>query len=224
MQILCSWVFAVTFTCLKLFLHLGDNKTGLPLSGCSHVCHYSNKAAREMDIFFKLSSSLLAVSLFLSEFQAPVWSGKSIIVVKWALSKHPCGGATPVHALARDWGWLWAPAAPVLQSGCAYTDSRWSLIIWLLYGYTCVQNSAICIQSRLRVHGYSLTELNHCMMFWPVKLFLINATFICPVLINSSQDSIGITKTVLPACYQLQVWILVNSSSNFGAKSWSKTA
>lgn len=66
----------------------------------SNLSYYGNEASGEMDffifLFWRLNRSLLAASPLLSEFQAPVWSGKSIIVIKWALSKHPCGGTTPI--------------------------------------------------------------------------------------------------------------------------------
>lgn len=138
MQILCSWVL-VDLGLLSLAWNCFGisgitTRDTVRLQPCVISATTATKLPEKWIYFFELSSSLLAVSLFLSECQAPARSGKRIIVVKWALSKHPCGGATPVHALARDWGRLWAPAAPVLQSGCAYTDSRWYLIIWLYMG------------------------------------------------------------------------------------------
>lgn len=103
---LCSWVFvdvgelSLALNCFFFwfFLHGWGNNTGLAISD---LCHDGNEAA----FFLKLNRSLLAVSPFLSEFQALVWSGKSIIVVKWALSKHPCGGTTPVHAPEYELGY-----------------------------------------------------------------------------------------------------------------------
>lgn len=79
----------------------------------------------------------------------------------------------------------------------------WMCIYWqrvvfnnmVLYGYTCVQNTVIYVQSRLWLHGYPPIELNHCKMIWTFNFYLINATFRSPVLIHSSQDSIQIRKT-----------------------------
>lgn len=127
--------FGVTFTCFKvLFRIVGSTPRDWPRLICVTTATKLPEKWIYYFFFFKLNRSLLAVSSFLSEFQAPVWSGKSIIVVKWALSKHPCGGTTPVHAPASVWGWLWALAAPALQSGCAYTDSGRYLIIWFYMG------------------------------------------------------------------------------------------
>lgn len=88
--------------------------------------------------FLKLSSSSLAPSPFLSAFQAQVWSGKSIMVVKWALSKHPSGGTTPLTGPARAWGWIWAPGLIKTHQFCSmgvYTlhDNRWYLDNMTLY-------------------------------------------------------------------------------------------
>lgn len=150
--------------------------------------------------FFKLNRSLLAVSPFLSGFQAPVWSGKSIIVVKWALSKHPCGGTTPVCAPAKVWGWLWAPAAPFLQSGCAYTHSRWYLIIRSYMG-TRVYRTLWCTFSPgcgfMGIHPLSRTTAQKSELS---IFYLINAAFTSPVWIHSSQDRISLTKTGCISC------------------------
>ncbi len=95
--------------------------------------------------FLKLSSSSLAPCLFLSAFQAQVWSGKSITVVKWALSKHPSGAATPLPGSARAWSWMWAPGLIETRQICSagvYTlhDNRWYLDNMTLYRCTCVQH------------------------------------------------------------------------------------
>lgn len=79
----------------------------------------------------------------------------------------------------------------------------WMCIYWqrvvfnnmVLYGYTCVQNTVIYVQSRLWLHGYPPVELNHCKMIWTFNFYLITATFRSPVLSHSSQDSIQIRKT-----------------------------
>lgn len=135
-QMLCG--LGGNFYLLQLFLHHWDNNAGtVGLQPCVICAATANKSCRRNGYFLKLSRSLLAVSPFLPEFQAPVGSGKSIIAVKWALSKHPCGGTTPVHPLPRVWGWLRAPAAPALKSGCAYTVSGWYLIICL---YMCTEH------------------------------------------------------------------------------------
>lgn len=183
--------FGVTLTCFKRFFASLGQQHG---TGHGWSLQRRQRSGRRNGFFPKLNRSLLAVSPFLSEFQAPVWSGKSIIVVKWVLSKHPYGGTTPVHAPARVWAWLWAPAAPVFQSGRAYTDSRWYLIIYFYTG-TRVQNAVIYIQSACGFMGIHQSELNHCTMIPTFNSYLINATFISPVWIHSSQDSIEITKT-----------------------------
>lgn len=94
--------------------------------------------------FPKLSRSSLAPSLFLSAFQAQVWSGKSIMVVKWALSKHPSGATTPLPGSAKAWSWMWASSLIKTHHFCSmgvYTqhDNRWYLDNMILYRGTCVR-------------------------------------------------------------------------------------
>lgn len=93
--------------------------------------------------FLKLRSSSLAPCPFMSAFRAQIWSGKSITVIKWASSKHPSRGTTPLPGPVRPRGWISALGLIKTHrfSGVyILRDNRWYLDNVSLYVRTCVQH------------------------------------------------------------------------------------
>lgn len=151
------WIWGNIHSLHKLLLHLWGNNRCVMCNFCAMCAIKTNlgtftklakKKKRIWFWFLKLRSSLLALCLFLSAFQAQVSSGKSIMVVKWALSKHPSGGTTPLPGLARAWGWISAPSL-------IKTHKFWRMGVYALHDNRCYLDNTVWLYMCAHVNSTS---------------------------------------------------------------------